>query len=83
MERLPAASRLLKLSQKFGAARLEAACARALHFGDPAYKTIKQILTEGLDRASLPSVVTPPPAVAFVRSPDELVGHLVGGAAWN
>jgi hypothetical protein len=40
------AGRLLKLGERFGPERLEAACARALRFDDPAYITIKHILGE-------------------------------------
>jgi transposase len=83
IDRLPTVGRLLRLRQKFGDGRLEAACARALYFDDPAYKTIKRILTQGLDNAPLPAPVPPPEASAFVRSADELVGDLVGGEPWN
>jgi transposase len=82
-DRLRTAGRLLRLGDRFGPQRLEAACARALRFDDPAYITIKRILVQGLDREELPSTEPPPPAKAFVRTPAELVGHLVGGAAWK
>lgn len=86
LDRLRIAGRLLGLAEKFGAARLEAACARALYFEDPAYKTIKRILTQELDTADVPEPVSTPPAHAFVRTAEELVGCLgddAGGAAWN
>jgi transposase len=82
-DRLRTAGRLLKLGQRFGPKRLEAACARALRFDDPAYMTIKRILEQGLDAKHLPSRAPAPPAKAFVRSAAELVGHLMGGAAWR
>jgi hypothetical protein len=82
-DRLRAAGRLLQLGERFGPGRLEAACARALRFDDPAYVTIKRILKQGLDREDLPAVDAPPPAKAFVRTPSELVGHLTGGASWR
>ena len=75
--------RLLKLRRKFGDERLEAACRRALCFGDPAYKTVKRILTQGLENEPLPEVVPSPEATAFVRSAEELVGSLAGGEPWN
>jgi len=78
-DRLRAARRLLRLGQRFSPQRLEAACARALRFDDPAYMTIKRILEQGLDRKELPSRAPTPPALAFVRSAAELVGHLAGG----
>ena len=82
-DRLRTAGRLLRLRERFGSERLEAACARALRFGDPAYMTVKHILEQGLDAKGLPSVESPPPAVAFVRSASELVGHLMGGVSWR
>lgn len=82
-DRLRTAGRLLRLSERFSPDRLEAACARALSFDDPAYVTIKRILDEGLDIVALPSVAPAPPARVFVRTATELVGHLEGGVSWN
>jgi transposase len=82
-DRLRMAGRLLRLADRFGANRLEAACARALDFDDPAYLTIKRILEQGLDVKALPSVAPAPPARVFVRTSMELVGHLQGGVSWN
>jgi len=83
-DRLRTAGRLLGLADRFSPHRLEAACARALRFDDPTYSTIKRILAQGLDREEMPSTEPPPPASAFVRSPEELVGHLVeGGGSWR
>jgi transposase len=82
-DRLRTAGRVLRLSERFGPRRLEAACARAIRFDDPAYMTIKRILEQGLDAQELPSIEPSPPASAFVRTAMELVGHLVGGAAWK
>jgi hypothetical protein len=44
---------LLRLKQKYGATRLEAACSRANHYGTPGYKVIKTILEKGLDQQAL------------------------------
>jgi len=82
-DRLRTAGRLLNLAQRFGPQRLEAACARALRFDDPAYRTIKHILEAGLERDHLPPIEPPPPATAFVRSATDLVGHLAGGERWR
>jgi transposase len=82
-DRLRTAGRLLGLAERFGPERVEAACTRALRFDDPAYITVKHILERGLDAEELPSVEPAPPALAFVRSPTELVGHLVGGGSWR
>jgi len=82
-DRLRTAGRLLRLAERFGPERLEAACARALRFADPAYLTIKHTLEQGLDAEELPSTEPPPPATTFVRTAAELVGHLMGGASWK
>jgi transposase len=82
-DRLRTAGRLLRLTERFGSERLEAACARAVRFDDPSYKTIKRILEQGLEAEELPSTEPSPPALAFVRSTDELVGHLAGGVSWR
>jgi hypothetical protein len=82
-DRLRTAGRLLRLGDRFGSARLEAACARALRFDDPAYMTIKRILEQRLDGEELPPPEPAPPATAFVRTAAELVSHLLGGASWR
>lgn len=85
MDRLVLAGRLVKLADRYGAARLEAACARALHFGDPSYRTIAEILARQLEQEPV-AAPPPPPATttfAFMRSATELLGHLFGGTRWN
>jgi transposase len=79
-DRLRTAGRLLRLGKRFDPGRLEAACARALRFDDPTYVTIKRILMQGLDRENPPVVEASPSAKAFVRTAEELVGHLRGDA---
>lgn len=39
--------------------RLESACVRAIYYGDPQYRRIKQILNAGLDRGPLPEASAP------------------------
>lgn len=83
-DRLRTAGRLLRLAERFGPDRLEKACHRALHFGDPAYLTIKRVLERGEEEKELSPTPSPPPAQAFVRSPEELVGHPTeGSASWK
>jgi transposase len=82
-DRLRTAGRLLRLAEPFGPERLEAACQRALCFADPSYTTIKRILHQGLDQEELPATPPTAPAAAFVRSAEELVGHLRGGESWT
>lgn len=50
LENLRAAQGVLRLGKTYGAARLEAACARALAFGNVRYRTVKTILARGLDQ---------------------------------
>jgi transposase len=83
LERLPSAGRLLRLRKRFGEDRLEAACQRALAFGDPSYKTVKRILSEGLEHETEAIPVTLPPATTFARKADELVGNLAEVTSWN
>jgi transposase len=83
VDRLPAVRRLLKLRERFGDARLEAACARALAFDDPAYLTVKRILVNGQERQPLPPSPVSQPGRLFVRTAGELMGHLFGGGTWS
>lgn len=83
LDRLPTAGRLVRLHQRYGTQRLEAACQRALAFQDPSYKTVKRILTHGLERQSEPCLILLPPATTFARSVAEMVGTLAEVEAWN
>jgi transposase len=83
VDRLLAVGRLLRLADRFGASRLEAACARALHFEAATWRSIEQILTQGLDQAAVAELLPTPAAQQFVRSAEELVGSLTGGVTWN
>jgi transposase len=49
LDRLRSAQGVLKLGQRFGEKRLEAACQRALSFDEIRYHTVKSILRKGLD----------------------------------
>lgn len=63
LDRLRSVQAILRLEETVGDQRLEAACARALHFGDPSYRRIKTILNAALDREPLPETATAlPPA---------------------
>jgi hypothetical protein len=83
-DRLRTAGRLLRLGDRFGHKRLEAACTRALRFDDPAYMTIKRILEQGLDAEEPPRRATPSSKPkTFARKAGELMGHVMGGASWK
>ena len=50
LDKLRAAQGVIRLAKTHGDTRLEAACERALAFGDPRYRTVKTILARGLDQ---------------------------------
>jgi hypothetical protein len=78
VERLRAAQAVLRMAERYGAQRLEAACARALAHDSPFYRTVKTILAGGFDLQPLPS--TPHTARAygdrarFARDAESLFG---------
>jgi transposase len=53
LDNLRAAQGVIGLGKKYGPARLEAACKRAMHFDNVKYRTVKSILHQGLDQAPL------------------------------
>ena len=64
---------LLALSRKYGNARLEAACARALAIGSPTRRSVASILAAGLDQQPLSGnaqIELTLPLHANVRGPD-------------
>jgi transposase len=50
LDNLRAAQGIIRMGDKYGAERLEAACRRALFFDNPRYQTVKTILKKGLDQ---------------------------------
>ena len=52
---------VMRLGEIHGAARLEAACLRAEHLGSYRYKTVKNILTSGLEQLALEEEVSQRP----------------------
>jgi transposase len=72
---------IIGLAKKYGAARLDAACQRALAFGDGSYKTIANILNKGLDgQVTLPTeglgTVKANSTRAHLHGPQELFSNL-------
>ena len=66
---------ILRLAEKYGPGRLNAACGRANAFGDPSYRTVKTILEKGLDQET--ALAAPVVAAgAFLRGPQELLLHV-------
>ena len=73
--RLRQAQGVLRLGQRHGDARLEAACARAIAAGDPSYRTVKGILAAGTEHEGfqlpLPGIDVP----AWLRGPAAFGGE--------
>lgn len=77
LDRLRSVQAILGLGDSVGENRLEAACARALYYGDPHYRRIKDILNAALDREPLPGqpIIAPKQqSFTFARSPQEFFG---------
>lgn len=78
LDNLRAAQGVIGYAKKYGAARLESACNRALFFDNPKRGAVKSILAKGLDQMTLekaPMVVlssTYTGSGRFMRSPSEL-----------
>jgi len=54
---------LMRLAERYGAERLEAACGRAMAIKNPRYKSVEAILKSGLDKVALTEEVEPTPVV--------------------
>jgi|SRR5581483_2624389 len=81
VDKLRTAVRLLKLAETYPPARLEAACARGLAFGDVRLVTLKHILEQRLDELVLPpQLTTPNERLQFARPPAELTQMILGRA---
>ncbi len=76
VERPRAAQSTLRLADQYGAARLEAACLRALTHESPFYRTVKTILAGGHDQQPLPVATDPSYArdARFARDAASLFG---------
>jgi transposase len=73
LDRLRSVQSLLGLEETVGPHHLEAACARAVHFGDLRYRRVKEILNAALDQQPLPDAPaeTTPQTFTFARSSAE------------
>ena len=80
VDRLRGAQGVMNFRKRYGPARLEAACRRALAFGDATYRTVASILRQGLETAPLPlEALTKgpvPKSAAFARSVHEIAQGL-------
>jgi hypothetical protein len=80
LDNLRAAQGVIGLGKKYGSARLEAACQRALFFDNPKYRTVKSILSQGLDQVpvendQVPLSSTYTTSARFMRTAAELQVH--------
>ncbi len=64
LDNLRAAQGVIRLAERYGEDRLEAACERALAFENPRYRCVKTILERGLDQ----HCVEPPESVQLAAS---------------
>jgi len=69
IHRLRAIQGIIRLREKYGDTRLDAACARALTVGDPNYRTVKGILAAGTEHGDDPPQHAPTPP-AMLRGPE-------------
>ena len=70
IHRLRAIQGIIRLREKYGDTRLDAACARALAIGDPHYRTVKGILVAGTEHGDDPPQQLAPTPPAMLRGPD-------------
>lgn len=83
---LRSAQNIIRLQKKYGEERLEAACTRAVYFGNYDYYSIKTILEKELDKRN--DIFSPPErklSDVYARSMDELLNREVidGNACAN
>ena len=76
LHRLRSAQGVIALSERYGAERLDAACAGALFAGDPSFRTIRGILQSGRDALDLEEPTACPEAPAHLHGPDTLFAYL-------
>jgi hypothetical protein len=77
LHRLRAAQGIVGLAAKHGAARLDAACAKAIAAGDPTYRTIKGILAVGAEADPPPPVTGDGGAAAHLHGPSRLFANVI------
>jgi len=65
---------ILRLAERFGAERLERACARALAVGDGRYQTVRGILERGLEDLPLEEPAPPSSSSAYLRGAEAFRG---------
>jgi len=83
VDKLRAAQCLIGARERYADERLEAACARALAYGDPSWMRVKKILKSGILEQTMPpadDAVSPPPAAyQHARGIDEFFDRIAHG----
>lgn len=75
LHHLRAAQGIIGLADRYGAARLNAACERAHAAGDGSYRTIKGILAAGLEQQEPEQPPLPSNAPAFLHGADAILNN--------
>ena len=82
LDRTRMVQRIVRLADRYGRERLEAACARGLYFDDVRYSTLKRILDRGLDRQETPQFPTVDGGtLVYARTQEEFVSAFLALAA--
>lgn len=78
LDKLRSVHGILRLGEKYGNARLEAACSRALHYGDGSYVRVAKILESGLDKLGIETIPNQMslPIHQYSRSAEEFFGDI-------
>jgi transposase len=80
LDRLRTAQAVLRLADKYGPRRLEAACRRSLFYDEVSYTSLKRILEKGLESAPLPQAAPlSGKRYVFARPGSEIFLGAIGG----
>jgi transposase len=77
LHRLRAAQGIVGLANKYGAARLDAACGKAIAAGDPTYRTVRGILAVGAEADPAPPATGDGGAAAHLHGPSQLFANVI------
>jgi len=80
LDKLRSVHGILRLGEKYGDARLERACGRAIHYGDGSYVRVKKILESGLDELQIDATSSQMslPIYEYSRRAEEFFGDISG-----
>lgn len=81
LHHLRSAQGVIGLAERHGAARVDAACAKALAAGDPGYRTVRGILAAGAETSDDHIAEVVPQAPAHLHGPQRLFDGLDGQVA--